>query len=399
MKLKTLEVAVAGAGIGGLALATMLAREGCKVVVYDQMDAPRPVGSGFVLQPTGAAVLATMGLLDAVSARGSRIDRMVGRLKNNGRQVLDVRYRSGQSGLAVQRAALFNLLHEAALAAGVTFETAVRVAGVEDGDRPCFVFASGTTSAKADLLVDAMGASSPIAADARSELSYGALWATVPWPEGGPFSENLLEQRYFKASQMAGVLPVGTAKAGDPKMATFFWSLRNADHAAWVQSGKARWIDDVARLWPEAVPLASISEPIHARYRHQTRKPILGRHVQRIGDAWHATSPQLGQGANMALLDAVSLASALMREASLADAISRHIRQRQRHVQSYQFLSRVLTPFYQSDSQVLPILRDMGIAPMAGLPGIRSLVSSVVTGDLLNPVSRIPLLMARDNRS
>lgn len=40
MKLEAVEVAVAGAGIGGLALATMLAREGCKVAVYDQMDAP-----------------------------------------------------------------------------------------------------------------------------------------------------------------------------------------------------------------------------------------------------------------------------------------------------------------------------------------------------------------------
>lgn len=399
MKLDALEVAVAGAGIGGLALATMLAREGCKIVVYDQMEAPRPVGSGFVLQPTGAAVLARMGLLDAVSARGSRIDRMVGRLKNNGRQVLDVRYRSGKSGLAVQRVALFNLLYEAALAAGVTFETTAKVSGLGDGEKPYFVFASGGTSAKADFLVDAMGASSPIAADARSELSYGALWATVPWAERGPFSEHLLEQRYYKASQMAGVLPVGTAKAGAPKKATFFWSLRNADHAAWLRSGKASWIDDVARLWPEAVPLAEVAEPIHARYRHQTRDPILGRHALRIGDAWHATSPQLGQGANMALLDAASLTSAFIAEQSIADAISRHIRQRQRHVQSYQFLSRILTPFYQSDSTVLPILRDIVIAPMAGLPGMRSFVSAVVTGELLSPLRDIPMLSAKERRS
>jgi 2-polyprenyl-6-methoxyphenol hydroxylase-like FAD-dependent oxidoreductase len=64
MKLVDLDVAIAGAGIGGLALAILLARAGCRVVVYDQMDAPRPVGSGFVLQPTGAAVLAKMGLLE-----------------------------------------------------------------------------------------------------------------------------------------------------------------------------------------------------------------------------------------------------------------------------------------------------------------------------------------------
>ena len=67
MKLTGLDVAIAGAGVGGLALGTMLARFGASVTLYDQMDAPRPVGSGFVLQPTGAQVLSAMGLLDPVA--------------------------------------------------------------------------------------------------------------------------------------------------------------------------------------------------------------------------------------------------------------------------------------------------------------------------------------------
>lgn len=76
MKIDGLEVAIAGAGIGGLSLATMLARRGAKVVIYDQMAAPQPIGSGFVLQPTGLAILKTMGLFDAIAARGQVVTRM-----------------------------------------------------------------------------------------------------------------------------------------------------------------------------------------------------------------------------------------------------------------------------------------------------------------------------------
>ncbi len=93
----------------------------------------------------------------------------------------------------------------------------------------------------------------------------------------------------------------------------------------------------------------------------------------------------------MALLDAASLASALVRAEDVSSAISRHLRQRLLHVRTYQLLSRVLTPFYQSDSQILPALRDHLIAPVTTLPGIRSIISTLVTGDLLDPVGRLRL--------
>lgn len=391
MRLDKLEVAIAGAGIGGLLLGTILARRGARVTVYDQMDAPRPVGSGFVLQPTGAQVLDAFGMLAPVAARGRRIERMVGRLKDGGKPVLDVRYRSGQCGIAVQRVALFDALFDAARAAGVNFEASARMTEVETSARPHLVTAGGRRLSDADLVIDAMGANSPFGARPDTELAYGALWATVPFEEAGSFRGNLLEQRYDRASRMAGVLPVGTAREGAPEMATFFWSLRIADFAAWQKAGRDAWLEEVGSLWPEAVSLAAVAQPVYARYRHLTRQPVIARHALKIGDSWHATSPQLGKGANMALLDAASLASALVRAEDISSAIYRHLRQRQLHVGTYQFLSRVLTPFYQSDSQILPALCDHLIAPVTTLPGIRAIISTLVTGDLFDPVGRLRL--------
>jgi 2-polyprenyl-6-methoxyphenol hydroxylase-like FAD-dependent oxidoreductase len=363
-------------------------------VIYDQMAAPQPVGSGFVLRPTGQAVLASMDLLDGARARGAVIHRMHGSLAARrkgeaGKTVLDIAYRQGEHGIAIQRVALFDLLLRAAFAAGVTFETSSQVTDFEAGAKPTIVLGGGRKPPSADLVIDAMGASSPAGHDATKELGYGALWATVPWPQAGPFHPNELEQRYEKASRMAGVLPVGTAADGASAMATFFWSLRNRDIDTWRSAGRTAWIDEVAGLWPQAASFAEIAEPVHARYHHHTRKPIAGRNVLRIGDAWHATSPQLGQGANMALLDAASLVAALEHSASLDEALRRHVRQRRLHIALYQTLSAGLTPFYQSDSRLLPLLRDIAIGPTTGLPVVRSIVSRLVTGDFLDPLERI----------
>ena len=391
MELSTIEIAIAGAGMGGLAVGAMLARKGARVTLYDQMTVPQPVGSGFVLQPTGLAVIQAMGLSAPVMARGARIDRMHGKLAGSGRTVLEISYGARYFGVAIQRAALFDLLHAEALDAGVIFEPSSRIAGIQAGTRPRLLLEGGGQSAAADLVIDAMGAGSPLRQRPGTELGYGALWATVPWLADGPFHPAELEQRYRKASCMAGVLPVGSARPGAPDMATFFWSLRNGDAEAWHRAGREAWVDEVRAIWPEAAQYAEIAEPVHARYRHHTQAPIAAPGVIRIGDAWHATSPQLGQGANMALLDAASLALALERETSVADALGLHVWQRRAHVHLYQALSRILTPFYQSDSHLLPALRDMAIGPVTRLPYLSRLISLLVTGTMLDPAGRIGL--------
>src|SRR6185436_9875384 len=86
-----------------------------------------------------------------------------------------------------------------------------------------------------------------------------------------------------------------------------------------------------------------------------------------IGDAWHSASPQLGQGANMALLDAYALSLALRKHGDVADALAEVVRLRRWHVQLYQVMSALLTPVYQSDSRLLPFARDRLVGPLSTL--------------------------------
>ena len=107
-----------------------------------------------------------------------------------------------------------------------------------------------------DLVVDALGGalrSHPPAR--RTVLAYGALWTNVHGRRALG-SVNALEQRYWRASRMAGVLPIGRRSAdGRPPEAAFFWSLKRMDVVRWRERGVDAWKEDVSTLWPEAATL------------------------------------------------------------------------------------------------------------------------------------------------
>lgn len=67
----------------------------------------------------------------------------------------------------------------------------------------------------------------------------------------------------------------------------------------------------------------------------------------------------------MALLDGYALAKALRDRAEIADALARAVALRRRHVALYQAMSTLFTPVYQSDSRLLPLIRDRIVGPIA----------------------------------
>lgn len=111
----------------------------------------------------------------------------------------------------------------------------------------------------------------------------------------------------------------------------------------------------------------------------------------RIGDAWHAASPQLGQGANMALLDAWALAEAIRGSADLEQALVAYVRCRRGHVRLYQIMTWLFTPVYQGDSHILPWLRDWLAAPLSKLWPAPPLLAAMVSGAIGSPLKRLGL--------
>ncbi len=99
-----------------------------------------------------------------------------------------------------------------------------------------------------------------------------------------------------------------------------------------------------------------------------------------IGDAAHASPPHLGQGANLALLDAAALAASLGAAPDLATALARWDRSRWFQNARYTVLSRALSPFFQSSRGWLGMPRDLGLPIMSRLPPTRAIMERVLEG-------------------
>lgn len=383
-------IGIAGAGIGGLALAALLAGDGHEVAVFDQFDAPRPVGSGLVIQPVGMDVLRDCGAVEDVTARGAPILQMFGDEAGSGKTVLSVAYGTmpDRQGLGIHRAALFTALYKAAKRAGAQIVASSPVTGREGQH----LVVNGKKEGPFDLIIDALGAGSPLSPLKARALPYGAVWATVPWPKDAPFPQDRLTQRYRKANRMLGILPVGTmADAPDQRLAAIFYSLPVAGIDAHFSRPLTEWRAEATALWPDFA--AYLPEALDhkdftaARYTHGALRRPYADGLVHIGDAAHRASPQLGQGANMALLDARALQLAL-RGASGGgeEGLRTYAQARRYHVALYQAFSAAFTPQYQSDSAVLPALRDHILAPLSQTWPVPHVLTSLVCGDIIPPM-------------
>lgn len=395
--MKPLDIAIAGCGVAGLASATLLRSRGARVVIFDKLERPQPLGSGIILQPVGLHVLGQIAG-GAIRELGAPIERLFGRAAPIQNVVLDVRYaargRNAACGLGVHRGALFQVLYEAALAAGAEIASGREVVEARDGR---LVFADGSESARFDLVIDALGMRSPLAGAPPKPLTFGALWASLDW--AGPFDPAALEQRYVAARKMVGVMPIGRLPGETRQQAAFFWSLKHEDRAAWRATPIEAWKDDVRALWPETEPLlaqiGAHADLVFASYAHRTLSGPVARHCVHVGDSWHCTSPQLGQGANMALLDALALARALERQSNLDAALGEYARLRMLHIWLYQAASFLFTPAYQSDSAAMAWVRDWLMSPISRLPPAPYVLAALVAGEIGAPLSALRARIGR----
>ncbi len=391
-----MRIAIIGAGMGGLTAASLLADQGHEITVFDQFDTPKPVGSGLVIQPVGQQVLAEVGALETALSYGNRVTHMLGIEAQNGKRVLDVKYDlvdPNAYGLAIHRAALFDALWQAMQTRrGINLVNAADVTSVRQDDDSIEIFtATQDVHGPFDLCIDSSGAGSPLSPIKSKPLEYGAIWGTVDWPET-EIPKHHLSQRYVKASHMIGALPIGHIPGQDGFKAAIFWSLPSDSYAAWQDAGLDAWKDEATTLWPALAPfvdqITDANQMTMARYSHGTLNRPYNNRLVHIGDAAHRASPQLGQGANMALLDALALSRALNTR-PLKQALPAYARARRLHTKIYQAMSLAFTPMYQSDSALLPLIRDRALFPISQIPPTPRILTSLVCGTMVPPIGRL----------
>jgi 2-polyprenyl-6-methoxyphenol hydroxylase-like FAD-dependent oxidoreductase len=398
-----LKLAIVGAGVAGTAAAVLLSRAGHRVDVFEAVAVPQPLGAGLLLQPTGQQVLQHLGLLDQMQTLGARVTHLYGDTPE-GRPVLDMHYtayRADAHGLGVQRGALMGVLWQALREAVQTHEArwlcGVSVTGWQQHANGLRLLTSEGEQGGYDGLIIANGTFSKLRqgmAVRQSERTYpwGAVWTVLPQVPGHEVTQ--LRQRYRAARQMLGLMPVGHADAAAqgsaPPGINLFWSLPVAELATWHNKGLVACKQELIDLYPACAPLLDglqdAGQMRQARYADVVMQRWHDGPVLALGDCAHGMSPQLGQGANMALIDAWVLSRCVQQQAlSTASvdwqaAVTRYSQARRSHLRFYHRASRGLTPLFQSNQRAAPWLRDQFFRWGGQLPFIRQHSMAALAG-------------------
>jgi 2-polyprenyl-6-methoxyphenol hydroxylase-like FAD-dependent oxidoreductase len=314
---------VAGGGVAGAACAVALARIGAQVTVVEAYEDPSgPVGSFLSLAANGLRGLEVLGSLDAVRAAGFAVPRQ--RMwAGNGQLLGDVpRGRTGTDpmlSVTLMRADLVSALRAEATRAGARIETGQPMTAAD---------LAAASADGVDLVVGADG-----------------IWsATRPW-----LDPNAPGPAYAGQYSVSGVSRGLGLEPGS-------WNLIYGRHGAFiylpVPDGSVWWSAQVSAPEPpgpgadrldrltalyasedRAVHILRAADTVHGTTRHHVLAPVPRWHDDRtvlVGDAAHPVGA--GQGASMAIEDAIVLAQQLQATESVAGALAGYDERRRARV-------------------------------------------------------------------
>ncbi|MET9322322.1 NAD(P)/FAD-dependent oxidoreductase [Streptomyces sp. NPDC003038] len=321
---------VVGAGVGGLATAIGLRRAGWAVTVLERRTALERYGTAFGIHPTAQAALDRLGLGDALLARGvpyrdARIRRPDGKVLA-ALPLERIERKAGRPELLISRPYLIDaLLAELGRLGGAEITYGHRL--------------TDPAGLGADLVVGADGINSVVRTAHFGPRSGPQPVGTVAWIgiagfETGLYGETWGEGRFF------GMTPV------EPGRTNWYATVPEATTADEVRAAFADWHDPIPRVLAETDPSTWIRYEMRHLYPALPAFVAAGR-VALVGDAAHAMTPNLGQGACTALLDAEALTRAVAAHgpAGLPAALRAYDAERRRSAQRVAFGSRSLHRF------------------------------------------------------
>jgi 2-polyprenyl-6-methoxyphenol hydroxylase-like FAD-dependent oxidoreductase len=330
------EIAIIGAGIGGLAAAVALSRAGLRVKVFEQTPRFERVGAGLQLAPNATAALRGLGLLTAVTARANRpvawrsYDALTGTIARQEPLGDDIARRYGSPYLHIHRGDLHDLLAAAAQTV-CTLHRGRRLTGLDNaGERVRLSFADGTYT-HADAVIGADGIHSAV-----REILFG--------PAKPRFSGMVAYRGLVPHDRIRGL--------GVASEAAKWWGPDRHLVHYWVSGGKqlnyvapvpaAEWSEESWTTTGSVADLISALDTFVPRARRfvmatstllcsalYDRDPLRHWTVDRVtllGDAAHPMLPFMAQGSAMAIEDAVVLSRCLrgMTADGLPEAFSRY---------------------------------------------------------------------------
>jgi 2-polyprenyl-6-methoxyphenol hydroxylase-like FAD-dependent oxidoreductase len=318
---------IIGGGIAGLTAAIALQRIGITAHVYEASDAIKPVGAGLGLGVNAMKALRAIDLDEDVARIGQPL-KSFSILDEHGKKISHAAFETtnGRFGVAVHRAELHAVLMSKLDPAAI--HTGKRLAKFENGHERTIVHFEDGTQVTTRYLIVADGVHSKarqqLVPDSAPRFAGQTCWrGVVEHPDAGRWAPS----ETWGIDGRFGIVPltdnrvywfaVMNAERSDPRLAAF-----QADDLLRVFEGYHSVISDVLErskgmklIHGDVLDLKPIS-----RFAY-------GRTVL-IGDAAHATTPNLAQGACQAIEDAVVLADCLKQTADVERAFRKFEKRR-----------------------------------------------------------------------
>jgi 2-polyprenyl-6-methoxyphenol hydroxylase-like FAD-dependent oxidoreductase len=315
------KVLIIGGGIGGLSSGIALAKIGCSVEIAELNKEFNVYGVGIIQPANALRALDTLGLADEAMRKGSPYG-MVKMCTASGHPFTEVGVPPiGRlpSHNGISRRILHEILYEEAQKQGVVFHMGTSIAEMENGEDEASVVLTNGLSGTYDIVIGSDGVNSKVRSmvlgNYKARYTGQSVWryAFIRLPE--------LETGYMFMGKKtkAGLIPM-TADT----MYMFLVTAEGTDNPfipehelvphmkAWLQEYSAPMIKNVVDEITDSKKV--VYRPLEVLF---VPAPWYKNRVILIGDAVHATIPQLGQGAALALEDSVVLAEMLQHENDL----------------------------------------------------------------------------------